>query len=37
MLYGKEEPPITFVDGKMLKGDLISFYFLNLSIGKAIL
>jgi hypothetical protein len=37
MLHGKEEPPITFVDGFILRGGLILFYISNLSIGKAIL
>jgi hypothetical protein len=34
MLYGKEEPPVTFMDGNTLKEGLNSFYVLNLSIEK---
>jgi hypothetical protein len=34
MLYGKEDPPITFMDGNMLKEGLNSFFVLNSSIGK---
>jgi hypothetical protein len=37
MLYEKEEPPITNVDGIALKGRFNFFYLLNLSIGKAVL
>jgi hypothetical protein len=37
MLHGKEEPPITLVDGFVLKGGSISFYISNLSIRKAVL
>jgi hypothetical protein len=33
MLYGKEEPLITFMDGNALKEGLNSFYVLKLSIG----
>jgi hypothetical protein len=33
MLYGKEEPPTTFMDNNVLKEDLNSFYVLELSIG----
>jgi hypothetical protein len=35
MLYEKEEPPITFMDGNALKEGLKSFYILKLSIGKS--
>jgi aryl carrier-like protein len=35
MLYGKEEPPITFMDDNVLKEGLDSIYVLNLSIGMS--
>jgi hypothetical protein len=35
MVYGKEEPPITFMNGNMLKDGLNSFYVLKLSIGMS--
>jgi hypothetical protein len=35
MLYGKKDPPITFMDSNALKQGLNSFFVLNLSIGKS--
>jgi hypothetical protein len=37
MLYGKEEPPITFMNGNMLKEGLNFFYVLKTKYRNAIL
>jgi hypothetical protein len=37
MLYGKEEPPITFMDDNSLEEGLNSFYVLKIEYRKTIL